>query len=80
MQMEEHEVGDLRTETQFSVLQDEVRNLRKAAACNRIIGCKLDVPFSQDIADAPRLGWHPFIVASRYRDALGYPRFVASMW
>jgi hypothetical protein len=64
-EMQEHRVRDLGPEADVGIAQDEIGNLGKAAARDRIIRCELDVAFSENVADVTRLLWHRLIVARR---------------
>src|SRR5579884_630971 len=61
--VDEHGIGDLRTEAEVCFLQYEIWDLRKPAAHDWIVGRQLDVALSQDVADGSRAWWHAPIVA-----------------
>ena len=62
------------------MFEDEIRNLSEAASRNRIIGCKLDISFSENITDVSRLRWHVLILAPVFDSGSGYPRLCDSAW
>ena len=61
--MQEHRIGDFGAEAQFGIFQNEIGDLGKPAARNRIVRGELDVAISENVADVARLRRHAVIVS-----------------
>lgn len=69
--MEKHGIRDLRPEAKIGVFEDEIGNLCKPAADDRVVCRELDIALSENVADASRLWRHLLIVALVRRFGLG---------
>src|ERR1700688_1753448 len=74
--VQEHRIGDFGSKAEVGIFENEIGDLRKSSAHNRVVCRQLDVSLSQDVADVSALVCipHAHSSAAVRIAAASYPR------